>query len=61
MEEWQATVSKVELKAWKEATAKEPATGNHDFKHVAARAVLKVGKNPRLFRPCFVLVKTKNE
>lgn len=33
-----------------------------DFKHMAAHCtVLEASKNPRLFPPCYVLVKTRND
>lgn len=50
------------VKSMEETTAKEAAMGNCDFKHMAAHCtVLEAGKNPRLFHPCYVFVKTKND
>lgn len=45
-----------------ETTVEETAMGNCDFKHMAAHCtVLEASKNPRLFPPCYVLVKTRND
>lgn len=50
------------VKSMEETTAKEAAMGNCDFKHMAAHCtVLEASKNPRLFPPCYVLVKTRND
>lgn len=50
------------VKSMEETTVEETAMGNCDFKHMAAHCtVLEASKNPRLFPPCYVLVKTRND